>query len=422
MDKVILAKNVVLEGELGSSRPNDNQIIFGGTGTGKSMSIVLPTLCSMRESSLIGTFAKKSVVLNAVSFFKNIGYETYVWNLANPCDEDIIPDPLEYVSSDDDVQELARQIANGNPEYSRSTKFDPYWREASEALMTGLIYYVLMTEQNPSMKNVIDLFYKLEIKEDGKGMSTSLDSQFDWLKNHAPDSIASRKLRSFIQLPFATGSCVRDDLEKAIQNIFPISIQRAMSEKASVDFETLATKRTAIFILTSPVRTTQYGFANLMFGIAIRQLMEYAETQEDNRLPINVKLVFDDFSCGFPIYDYERMISTFRAAGISSMMLCQSLSQLDATYGQDNSTVILDNCSSLVYLPGGMNLQTAAYVAKILDLPVNDVMFLPIGNVIIFQSGKQPIIAPRYEITKDPLYHEFMASCKEKDSENVRET
>lgn len=59
MDKVILAKNVVLEGELGSSRPNDNQIIFGGTGTGKSMSIVLPTLCSMRESSLIGTFAKK---------------------------------------------------------------------------------------------------------------------------------------------------------------------------------------------------------------------------------------------------------------------------------------------------------------------------------------------------------------------------
>lgn len=43
MDKVILAKNVVLDGGLGSRRPNDNQMIFGGTGTGKSMSIVLPT-------------------------------------------------------------------------------------------------------------------------------------------------------------------------------------------------------------------------------------------------------------------------------------------------------------------------------------------------------------------------------------------
>ena len=35
MDKVILAKNVVLDGGLGSIRPNDNQMIFGGTGTGK---------------------------------------------------------------------------------------------------------------------------------------------------------------------------------------------------------------------------------------------------------------------------------------------------------------------------------------------------------------------------------------------------
>ena len=144
MDKVILAKNIILDGELGYTRPNDNQMIFGGTGSGKSMSIVLPTLCHMKDSSLIGTFAKKSVVSNAVAYFQNLGYKTYVWNLANPKKGDKIPDPLSYVNSDDDVQELARQIANGNPEYSRATKFDPYWREASESLITGLIYYVLM--------------------------------------------------------------------------------------------------------------------------------------------------------------------------------------------------------------------------------------------------------------------------------------
>ena len=224
MDKVILAKNVVLDGGLGSSRPNDNQMIFGGTGTGKSMSVVLPTLCHMRESSLIGTFAKRSVVSNAVAFFKRLKYKTYVWNLANPGKGDLIPDPLSYISSDDDVQEVARQIARGNPEYQRATKFDPYWMDASEALMTGLIYYVLMTEQGPSMKKVIDLFYKLKIREDGKGIRTSLDSQFAWLESKAPDSIATRKLHSFSQLPYATAGCVRDDLEKAIQNMFPVSI------------------------------------------------------------------------------------------------------------------------------------------------------------------------------------------------------
>lgn len=420
MDKVILAKSVELDGGLGSSRPNDNQMIFGGTGTGKSMSIVLPTLCHMRESSLIGTFAKRSVVSNAVAFFKRLKYRTYVWNLANPEKGEQIPDPLSYISSDDDIQEISRQIAHGNPEYQRATKFDPYWRDASEALMTGLIYYILMTEQKPSMKKVIDLFYKLKIKEDGKGISTTLDSQFAWLESKAPDSVAARKLHSFAQLPYATAGCVRDDLEKAIQNMFPVSIQNAMSEDAYVNFEEFATNRTAIFIITSPVRTAQYGFANLLFGIAIRQLMEFAETLENNHLPRNVKLFFDDFSCGFPVQNYEKSISTFRAAGISSMMLCQSLSQLDATYGQENSTVILDNCSTLVYFPGGMNKKTCSYISEMINLPLDEIMFMEMGNVVVFQSGKQPIIAQRYDTPADPLYQKFMASGKDTDRDSVR--
>lgn len=420
MDKVILAKNVVLEGGLGSNRPNDNQMVFGGTGTGKSMSVVLPTLCHMRDSSFIGTFAKRSVVSNAVAYFGELNYKTHVWNLANPGKGDLLPDPISYLSSDDDVQEMARQISNGNPEYQRATKFDPYWREASESLMTGLIYYVLMTEERPAMKQVIDLFYTLKLTESGKGIKTTLDEQIKWLEENAPDSIAVRKLRSFAQLPYVTASCVRDDLEKAIQNMFPVSIQSAMSRYACVSFEDFATDRTAIFIITSPVRTAQYGFANLLFAIAIRRLMEFAESRPNNRLPRDVKLFFDDFACGFPIRNYEKSISTFRAAGISSMMLCQSLSQLDATYGSDNSTVILDNCSSLVYLPGGMNKKTCAYISEMINLPLDEIMFMEMGNVVVFRSGQQPVIAPRYDTPADPLYRRFMASGKDENREGSR--
>lgn len=414
MDKVILAKNIIIDSELGHTRPNDNQMVFGGTGSGKSMSIVLPTLCHMKDSSLIGTFAKRSIVDKAVSYLKTKGYKSLVWDLGIPSKGNPVPDPLSYVSSDDDVQELAKQIANGNPEYQRATNFDPWWRDATESLLVFLIYYVLMTEEHPSTKRVIELFNKLEIKEDGRGISTSLDAQYEWLKSKAPDSIAVAKFRSFAQLPYATAGCVLGDAEKAIQNMFPVSIQSAMSEDAYVDFKDFATNRTAIFIITSPVRTVQYAFSNLLFSLAIRSLMEFAETQKDNHLPRDVKLVFDDFSCGFAIQNYEKSISTFRAAGISSLMLCQSLSQLDATYGQENATVILDNCASLVYLPGGMNQQTAAYIAKMLDLPLNDVMFMPMGNVVVFQSGQQPVIAPRYETLKDPLYQKLMAAGEEK--------
>ena len=410
MDEVILAKDVVLRDGAGADRPNDNQMILGGTGTGKSMSVVLPTLCRIRESSFIGTFAKREIVANAVPFFRERRYKTYVWNLAAPQKGDRIPDPLAYVSSDNDVQELARQIANGNPAYQRAVKFDPYWLDASESLMTGLIYYVLMTEERPSMKKVIDTFYALQIRESGRGISTSLDPQLAWLERRAPQSVAARKLRSFTQLPYTTAGCVRDDLEKAIQNMFPVSIQSAMSEAASIRFEDLAAERTAVFLLTSPVRPAQYAFANLLFGIAIRQLMEFAETRADHRLPRDVKLFFDDFGCGFPVQKFAKSISAFRAAGISSMMLCQSLSQLDATYGPDNSAVILDNCSSLVYLPGGMSRKTCAYISEMLDLPLEEILFMEMGKAVVFQSGKQPVIASRYDTPADPLCQRFLAA------------
>ena len=284
----------------------------------------------------------------------------------------------------------------------------------------GLIYMVIMTEDHPSMKKVLDLFYSMKIKEDGRGIKTSLDERFDWLEEKAPDSVASRKLSSFRMLPYGTAGCSRDSLEKNLQCMFPLSVQNAMSGKAHIDLGKFATERTAIFIITSPTKTIQYSFANLLFSIAIRKLMEYADEQETHCLPRPVRLIFDDFSCGFPVLDYHKMISTFRSVGISSLMLCQSLSQLNATYGEANSTVILDNCSAMAYLPGGMNKKTCAYVSELLDLPLDSVMFMEMGNVIIFQTGKKPRIAPRYKTLDDPMYQKFLEAGKNRKSGQTR--
>lgn len=206
--------------------------------------------------------------------------------------------------------------------------------------------------------------------------TTSIDDQIDWLERVAPNSVAARKLSAFRQLPYVTAGCVRDSLEKILQCMFPLSVQSAMRHDAYIDFEDFAMERTAIFIITSPVKTIQYSFANLIFSIAIRKFMEFADKQPSHRLPRPVRLIFDDFSCGFPVQDYEKSLSTFRASGISSMMLCQSLSQLSATYGEDKSTVILDNCSVLAYLPGGMNKKTCAYISEMIDLPLEEIMFM----------------------------------------------
>lgn len=419
MDKIILAQGAILDREVAAKIPNFNSIVFGGTGSGKTMSVFLPTWLHGKNDSFMGTFAKEEMVPDMKLYTQETGCKAYVWNLPNPSNGDPIPDPIAYLSTDNDVQEFCKQIAHSNPEYEHATKFDPYWLEAVEALMSGLIYYVFMTEDEPSMKKVIDLFYRLHIQEEGRAIKTSLDSEFDWLEIKAPESMAARKLSAFRMLPYSTAGCVRDSVEKSIQTMFPVSIQNAMSMEGAISFEDFATERTAIFIVTSPVDTNHYSFANMIMGIANRKLMIFARTREDHRLPRDVKFGFDDYSCGFPITNHPKLLATYRSIGCSSLMLCQSLAQLEKTYGKEANT-ILDNVSSIVYLPGGLSIETCEYIGRMIDLPANQLMFMEMGKAIVIQAGQKPRILPRYNIFDDPLYRIFVDIGKKRNREKMQ--
>ena len=52
-------------------------------------------------------------------------------------------------------------------------------------------------------------------------------------------------------------------------------------------------------------------------------------------------------------------------------------------YGSDAIT-ILDNCDSYVYL-GGNNIDTAKSISIRLNVPVNEVLHMPVGREIVFR-------------------------------------
>ena len=150
-----------------------------------------------------------------------------------------------------------------------------------------------------------------------------------------------------------------------------------------------------------------YLFANQIFATAIKELLEYAETCPDQKLPRPVRLLFDDFACAAKINDFSKHIAIFRAAGLSAMMLLQSEDQLRSLYSDEEATNILNNCSSYVYFPGGMDLTTCRNVSQRLDLPLPEVMYAPTNKVMVMQSGKQPVTVPRYDIFNSTEYMEY---------------
>ena len=409
MDKVILAEGICLkDDEIGRVRPNDNEIIIGATGTGKTMSVFMPTVLNTNNKSLVVSLSKRAEAWALVDYMRRKGYLTYVCDLVDPdCSTGII-DPLQMTTSYLDVVNLAKQIVLADPD-SKNVK-DIYWIDGAILLLNALMLVAMMVIDNATMADVLDLFDSLVIEEDGKGITTSLDQMFDDVELWSGKSPAVTAFADLRQLPYTTSACIRDSLAKALRRMFPEPIRRMMrgDKHKLVNFETIAKKKTMLMIITSAVNTSLYLFADLVFGIAIKQLLEFAEKCEGQRLPQSVKLIFDDFACGARINDFSKHISIFRSAGISAMMFLQSESQLRHMYSESESENIINNCSVYAYLTGGMDLSTCTNISKRLDVPLTDILYAPLGQVIVMQAGKSPVRSNRYDTLNSREYKEYM--------------
>ena len=186
-------------------------------------------------------------------------------------------------------------------------------------------------------------------------------------------------------------------------NIADNDICQLMDMEKQLDFTSLVRKKTALFIITSPVNLAHHPFANLLLGTMFKELFEFGESLPGGRLPIPLNVICDDFATGGQIPNFQQHISIFREKGISVMMLVQSLSQLAAMYGDDGAKTIQDNTGNLVYL-GGNDLNTAYQISSRIDKPVNEVLSLPVGQEYLFRSGQNALHLQRYQIYDDPLY------------------
>lgn len=88
---------------------------------------------------------------------------------------------------------------------------------------------------------------------------------------------------------------------------------------------------------------------------------------------------------------------------ISTMLLIQSESQLVEMYGHANATTIINNCDTYVYM-GSNDLSTARTISEKINLPLEDVLYMPLSQLFVFRRGQRPIITKRYDVEKNPQY------------------
>lgn len=163
-----------------------------------------------------------------------------------------------------------------------------------------------------------------------------------------------------------------------------------MMEENDIDFAAIGQEKTAVFVTVSDTDRSMDSLVNMFFTQTMQALCDYADNAcPNNRLPVPVRFILDDFATNCRIEEFPRMISSIRSRGISVMLMIQAESQLRQGYGHDGKTII-SNCDTYVYL-GGNDVETAQAVSVRCDKSLKQVLYMPVGSCWVFRRGSQPV-------------------------------
>lgn len=427
-DQVILGDgfDCMFSTDCGETGLNNNVLVVGGSGSGKTMSVAEPFLLESFRRSIIATVTKRKIVNKYTPLLRSRGYDVWDLDFVHPERGNIAYDPLNYIGSDYDITFAARSVVMANPKKERSNA-DPYWDEAAISLLAAMIAYVRMTKNNANFADVLEMLDNLTFEEYSGQISTNYDREFEVLEEKDASNFAVSNWRNFKRLPIRTASCVFGTLNTAIASVFNSELRSMFRMKKKVDFEYLAKKKTALFITSSPVNPAINCFINMFYGYAFKQLFEFAEEQPDGMLPIPVHLLADDFATGCPVPMFDQYISIFREKQISVTLLIQAESQLSSLYGAEEATTIINNCDTYVFL-GSNDLTTAQNISLRANRPLEDILHMKIGNQILFRRGARPKMGKRYNILENETYRKLIAvyeqhiveETRRKEQRNVR--
>lgn len=174
------------------------QIIVGGSGAGKSRSLILPNLM-LANASFIVTDPKGELLRSVGAFLMKCGYVLRVFDLIDP-ERSNSYNPFRYIRKDSDVFRLIDNfIKNTTPK--NASQNDPFWEKSEIALDSALMLY-LLHEAPPEEQNMEMMLTMIEYggaKEDDDDFKSPLDLLFEALEEEQPDHIAVRQYKIFKQ-------------------------------------------------------------------------------------------------------------------------------------------------------------------------------------------------------------------------------
>ncbi|MBH1942543.1 type IV secretory system conjugative DNA transfer family protein [Mobilitalea sibirica] len=305
INKKIISKPPTVEGHV---------LITGGTGTGKSRGVVIPTLLRWQGAALVmdikGELSKKT------SDRRKVFGKVYVFN---PEGEGDCYDPIVQCKTIDQAQDLARTLIP-IPE-----KGEPFWAQSAQAILSAFVYEGAYT--NKTLPEIAETLCTTPITE---------------LVEHCRNSdIREVRILASItyDLPEKTLGGIMGELKSKLITIATDQNIHKATRKSDWSPETLEEGAT-VYLRVSEHLIEQYKG---LLTVIISQVLKHLSKREERKEP-PILIAIDETPRLSKIDGLTNALATLRSRNVHIMCVIQSMAQLDKIYGKDERKVIADNC------------------------------------------------------------------------------
>jgi type IV secretion system protein VirD4 len=365
-NNMILSNDVFLNMDTKKTRFNNNVLVIGGSGSGKSRFFVKPNILQANCNYVV-TDPAGEMLASMGTFLENQGYEIRVFNLVE-MDKSHCYNPFKYIRKDEDVLTMIDcLIVNTTPPNTKGG--DQFWVKSETALLQALCFYLIekCVPEEQNFGSVMELLRLAEVDENNPDRQSPLDVMFSKLKAENPSSMA---VKSYDIFKMGAGKTLKSILISCGVRLQVFNLQ-AVANLTNVDTIDLASIGTgdgkkALFVIT-PQASETYNF---LVSMLYSQLFEtlYFEgnklIEQDKSFKHEVRFLLDEFVNIGQIPQFTKKLATMRKYGISCSIIIQNLAQIKALYEKDWETII-GNCDSMIFL-GGLEYSTLEYISNIM--------------------------------------------------------
>lgn len=328
---------VVVNYEIGKKQDNVicinknlHTILIGASGSGKSRSVVIPTITALSTSdkpqNMFISDVKGELYSYTAENLKKRGYNVYVLDFINPKKSNRFNflDPIIMAAEKGDIplaESMTSDLVSVLVPDKSSGKSEPIWRNGEQSIIkTGIMAVILDNLGDRSKQTLSNVYYFISEmfaeREDGEML----------IDLYMEDKEANNPIKKFYAVAATAPSRTRGSFITSALSTLQIFINEYIDNitcKSDFTFDEFEKHKTAIYVLLPDDKTTNNTLVSIMVQQIYTALVDLSR-KNGGELKHKFNFILDEFSNFTKIDSFETMLTVSRSRNISYLVCIQS--------------------------------------------------------------------------------------------------